>query len=148
MLLTLSSIGKRVREIGTLKALGWTQRRVVRQVVGETLAQGVAGGVIGVVLGVLAENRIGRLLLQAALVRANGLFQGPKLVALGPEGPTWVIATPVDIKAGQTQDVVVRFTLPQASGQVQVMPTARLTPVTWHYRGTTETDATPFILSW
>ena len=26
-LLTLSSIGKRVREIGTLKALGWTQRR-------------------------------------------------------------------------------------------------------------------------
>ena len=25
-LLTLSSVGKRVRELGTLKALGWTQR--------------------------------------------------------------------------------------------------------------------------
>ncbi len=50
-LLTLSSVGKRVRELGTLKALGWTQRRVVRQVVGESFAQGVAGGVIGVVLG-------------------------------------------------------------------------------------------------
>ena len=32
VLLTLSSVGKRVRELGTLKALGWTQWLVVRQV--------------------------------------------------------------------------------------------------------------------
>ena len=31
-LLALSSVGKRVRELGTLKALGWTQGKVVRQV--------------------------------------------------------------------------------------------------------------------
>ncbi len=37
-LLTLLSVGKRVRELGTLKALGWTQRMVVRQVVGESFA--------------------------------------------------------------------------------------------------------------
>ena len=36
-LLTLTSVGKRVRELGTLKALGWTQRLVVRQIVGESL---------------------------------------------------------------------------------------------------------------
>ena len=53
-LLTLSSIGKRVRELGTLKALGWSQWLVVRQVVGESLATAVAGGLLGVVLGVLA----------------------------------------------------------------------------------------------
>ena len=46
-LLTLSSVGKRVRELGTLKALGWTQGLVVRQVVGESLAQGVVGGLLG-----------------------------------------------------------------------------------------------------
>jgi ABC-type antimicrobial peptide transport system permease subunit len=51
-LLALSSVGKRVRELGTLKALGWTQRMVVRQVAGESLAQGILGGLFGIALGV------------------------------------------------------------------------------------------------
>jgi ABC-type antimicrobial peptide transport system permease subunit len=53
-LLALSSVGKRVRELGTLKALGWTQRMVVRQVAGESLATGVLGGLLGIVVGVAA----------------------------------------------------------------------------------------------
>src|SRR5207302_8976749 len=52
-LLALSSVGKRVRELGTLKALGWTQRLVVRQVAGESLVQGLLGGIFGIVLGVV-----------------------------------------------------------------------------------------------
>ena len=59
VLLTLSSVGKRVRELGTLKALGWTQWLVVRQVVGESLAQGVLGGLVGVVLGIVVAVGIG-----------------------------------------------------------------------------------------
>ncbi len=58
VLLTLSSIGKRVRELGTLKALGWSQWLVIRQVVGESLATAVAGGLLGVLLGVLAAVAI------------------------------------------------------------------------------------------
>ena len=58
-LLTLSSVGKRVREIGTLKALGWTQRRVVRQIVGESFAQGLLGGLLGVCLGIAIAAGIG-----------------------------------------------------------------------------------------
>ena len=50
-LLALSSVGKRVRELGTLKALGWTQWKVVRQVAGESLATGVLGGLLGIALG-------------------------------------------------------------------------------------------------
>jgi ABC-type antimicrobial peptide transport system permease subunit len=52
-LLALSSVGKRVRELGTLKALGWTQWKVVRQVAGESLATGVLGGLLGIALGLL-----------------------------------------------------------------------------------------------
>jgi ABC-type antimicrobial peptide transport system permease subunit len=58
-LLTLSSIAKRTRELGTLKALGWTQRMVVRQVAGESLAQCLLGGLFGIVLGVVACIAIG-----------------------------------------------------------------------------------------
>jgi ABC-type antimicrobial peptide transport system permease subunit len=58
-LLSLSSVGKRVRELGTLKALGWTQGKVVRQVAAESLTQGVLGGVLGVLLGVAVALAIG-----------------------------------------------------------------------------------------
>ena len=44
-LLTLSSVTKRIRELGTLKALGWPGRTVVRQVTGESVLQGALGGV-------------------------------------------------------------------------------------------------------
>jgi putative ABC transport system permease protein len=51
-LLSLSSVTKRIRELGTLKALGWPQRLVVRQVTGESLLQGLLGGAFGTVLGI------------------------------------------------------------------------------------------------
>jgi hypothetical protein len=50
-LLTLSSVQKRIRELGTLKALGWRQRLVVRQVTGESLVQGALGGLLGAAVG-------------------------------------------------------------------------------------------------
>jgi ABC-type lipoprotein release transport system permease subunit len=43
-LLTMSAVGRRVREFGTLKAIGWRSRRVVGQVMGESLAIGVGFG--------------------------------------------------------------------------------------------------------
>ncbi len=52
-LLALSSVGKRGRELGTLKALGWTQTMVVRQIAGESLATGILGGIFGIALGVV-----------------------------------------------------------------------------------------------
>ena len=51
-LLTLSSVQKRTRELGTLKALGWRQRLVVRQVTGEALVHGALGGLIGAAIGI------------------------------------------------------------------------------------------------
>ncbi|WP_236710818.1 ABC transporter permease, partial [Streptomyces sp. 150FB] len=52
-LLTSSAVSRRVREFGTLKALGWKSGRVTRQVVGEAVVNGLIGGVLGIALGVL-----------------------------------------------------------------------------------------------
>ena len=51
ILFTISGISRRTREIGTLKAIGWSNRRVVGQVAGESVVQALIGGAIGVVLG-------------------------------------------------------------------------------------------------
>ncbi|WP_419997415.1 ABC transporter permease [Streptomyces boninensis] len=50
-LLTMSAVSRRVREFGTLKAVGWRSGRVVRQVMGEAFANGVLGGALGIGLG-------------------------------------------------------------------------------------------------
>ncbi|MDX2675504.1 ABC transporter permease [Streptomyces sp. NY05-11A] len=50
-LLTSSAVSRRVREFGTLKALGWKSGRVTRQVVGEAMANGLLGGALGIALG-------------------------------------------------------------------------------------------------
>ncbi|MFJ1575952.1 ABC transporter permease [Streptomyces sp. NPDC088182] len=50
-LLTSSAVSRRVREFGTLKALGWKSGRVTRQVVGEALVNGLLGGALGIALG-------------------------------------------------------------------------------------------------
>jgi ABC-type antimicrobial peptide transport system permease subunit len=50
-LLTLASVSKRVREIGTLKAIGWSRWSVVRQISGESALQGLLGGLVGAAAG-------------------------------------------------------------------------------------------------
>ncbi|POX44908.1 hypothetical protein C3489_35415 [Streptomyces sp. Ru71] len=50
-LLTSSAVSRRVREFGTLKALGWKSGRVTGQVVGEAVVNGLLGGVLGIALG-------------------------------------------------------------------------------------------------
>jgi len=50
-LLTLSAVTRRIREFGTLKALGWKSRRIVGQVMGESIVIGIIGGAVGVGLG-------------------------------------------------------------------------------------------------
>jgi putative ABC transport system permease protein len=60
-LLTMSAVSRRVREFGTLKALGWRSRRVIGQVVGEAVVIGIVGGAVGVGLGFLGATLVGHL---------------------------------------------------------------------------------------
>ena len=53
ILFTISGVSRRTREFGTLKAIGWSNSRIVGQVAGESVVQGLIGGVIGVAVGLL-----------------------------------------------------------------------------------------------
>ncbi len=80
VLLTLSSVGKRVREIGTLRALGWSRRRVVSQIVTETAGIGVVGGVIGVLLGFGASAAVAHF-SPALTATSSGVAAGASTVS-------------------------------------------------------------------
>ena len=82
-LLTMAAVTRRVRELGTLKALGWSGQRIITQVMSESLAIGVIGAAIGVALGFAG----------AGLVAAIA----PKLSAAVPEGGGSGNTTPITV---------------------------------------------------
>ncbi|MFE9626803.1 ABC transporter permease [Streptomyces sp. NPDC006527] len=73
-LLTSSAVSRRVREFGTLKALGWKSGRVTRQVVGEAMVNGLLGGVLGIALGLAGAYAVTAVspTLQAQLGSGGG----------------------------------------------------------------------------
>jgi len=47
----LGSVAERTREIGILKAIGWSNSNVVNQITIESIIQGIIGGILGCALG-------------------------------------------------------------------------------------------------
>jgi putative ABC transport system permease protein len=60
-LLMVAAVSRRVREFGTLKALGWSARRITAQVLGESVTIGAAGALAGIGLGYAATALISAL---------------------------------------------------------------------------------------
>lgn len=89
-LLTSSAVSRRVREFGTLKALGWKSGRVTRQVVGEALVNGLLGGALGIALGLggayLVTAISPTLTAQLGSAGAGGRSGGGGMVAIGGGG--------------------------------------------------------------
>ena len=52
ILFTSSGVTRLIRELGTLKAIGWKTNRIVRQIMGESLVTSFFGAIIGLVLGI------------------------------------------------------------------------------------------------
>jgi len=98
ILFTISGVTRRTREFGTLKAIGWSDRRIVGQVAGESVVQSLIGGVVGVavgLVGILVVNLVAPTLSAAATTSsAGGGFGG------GPGGAAGGAAT--DAAAGAT----------------------------------------------
>ncbi len=98
-LLTLSSVSKRVREIGSLRAIGWSRGRVVRQIMAETVGIGVVGGVAGVGVGVAICLIIGAV-GPALSVSSTGLAVGASSVSsLLHQATSATVATTVHLSA-------------------------------------------------
>ena len=57
----LSNLVERSREIGILKAVGWTERDVQKQLMGEVFLQSLLGGVLGVMMGYFFSYLLGFL---------------------------------------------------------------------------------------
>jgi ABC-type antimicrobial peptide transport system permease subunit len=103
-LLTLSSVNKRIRELGTLKALGWRQWLVVRQVSGESVTQGLIGGAAGALLGIGGAVLIGVLGISLdASIAAEQSGLGPP--SGGPFGQGAVEQTASTVSLGAPIDL-------------------------------------------
>ena len=76
-----ASVAERTKEIGILKAIGWTDSDVMKQVFLESLLQGLAGGIIGVGVGYLVTFLIPQLSLVST--QALVLTISPFVVLLG-----------------------------------------------------------------
>lgn len=73
ILFTISGVTRRTREFGTLKAIGWSNGRIVGQVAGESLVQGLIGGVVGIavgLVGILVINLVAPTLTAGTAVAA------------------------------------------------------------------------------
>jgi ABC-type antimicrobial peptide transport system permease subunit len=110
-LLMMAAVSRRVREFGTLKAIGWRTRRVVAQVVGEGFALGFLGGLVGVLLGIAAAAAISAAApalsatVGSSFATGGGGF-GP-FANGGPGGPVRVGGP-----GGGAQSVLVHLTAP------------------------------------
>ena len=73
-MLMLAAVGRRVRELGTLRAIGWSSALIVRQVMGESLVIGLLGGIFGVALAVGVLDAVVQMLppLQAVAPPSSG----------------------------------------------------------------------------
>jgi putative ABC transport system permease protein len=112
-LLTLAAVSRRVREFGTLKALGWRSRRVVAQVLGESVAVGVIGGLLGVGLGF-----VGALLISSIAPSLSATVPQPGILA--DNGPTMQIngGAVSHPGAGAVHTVPLHFTAPVSVGVI------------------------------
>jgi len=61
----LGNLIERSREIGILKALGWTEKDIEKQLMLEALLQSIAGGILGLVIGYVISYFLGFISIPA-----------------------------------------------------------------------------------
>jgi putative ABC transport system permease protein len=118
-LLTMAAVARRVREFGTLKALGWRSRRLVAQVMGESVVMGVIGGAAGVGLGFAGAAIITSIAPKLSATLASPT--GQRGVSLGPGGgrsfsPTVTHTVSVPMSVSVTAGAIIAAVLLAVAG--------------------------------
>jgi putative ABC transport system permease protein len=118
VLLTMAAVARRVREFGTLKALGWRGRRIIAQVMGESIAVGVLGAALGIGLGYAGAAIINAIApsLSATLTQATGLHMMTPDGAVDPTS-SHTVSVPMIASVGGTA-IIVAVALALAGGLV------------------------------
>jgi putative ABC transport system permease protein len=120
-LFTLSSVARRVRDFGTLKALGWRGRRIIGQVMGESVVQGAVGGVLGTALGIAAAAAVSRLAppLSATVGQPSG--NAAPAAGVGPQ-----LNNARNAVSSPAHTVSVHMTVPVTTGTIVLAITLAL----------------------
>ena len=106
-LLTVAAVNRRVREFGTLKALGWRSPRIVGQLIGESIVTGVVGAVVGIGIGFGGAALVGALAPKlSATVAQNPGSTPPQNVSINDTGMHRQVAE------GGTHTIDVHLTAP------------------------------------
>jgi putative ABC transport system permease protein len=107
-ILTMSAVTRRVREFGTLKAIGWSSRRIIRQIMGESLVTGVIGGIVGVAIGYGAAAIVQAVAppLTATTSTGAGAGQGSRPGGLGQSAAAAAHTVSVHLTAPVTLSAV------------------------------------------
>jgi len=136
-LLTLSNIAKRVREIGTLRAVGWSRGRVVSQIMAEMAGIGIVGAALGVLVGLgvcAAVNTFGPTLAYSTTGVVVGSSSASNLVhattaAAASVGQTVKLHTSISVLTVVVA-AVIAIVGALVAGLAGAWRAARLSPVT------------------
>jgi ABC-type antimicrobial peptide transport system permease subunit len=93
----LSNLVERSREIGILKAVGWTEKDVQKQLMGEVFLQSLLGGVFGILMGYFFSYLLGFLSIPVSTPWELNLLPA---FAKDAETVSQNVRLPVSISAG------------------------------------------------
>jgi len=80
--------------------------------------------------------------------RNLALTPGESAVVDGQEGPTLLVGVDVDLLPGATRRFTFHFSIPQAHGQLNVVPSGRIPPVMWSVDGKSFSDGSTHSITW
>jgi putative ABC transport system permease protein len=117
----LSTLVERSREIGILKAVGWTEKDVQRQLMGEALLQSLLGGLLGVVAGYAFSHLLGMLSIPVSTPWEVNLLPA---FAKNADGAPQTVQLPVSVSASL---IATSFALSLGAGALASLVLGRRT---------------------